>query len=365
MKLLYITNQISGPGGLERVLSIKASYFADKLGHDVHILTLNDTTDSLFFDFSSAIQTHNIELKRSPVHYIKGYLKGVKNTISKVAPDIILVCDDGLKGMLLPLLIGKSRPMIYERHVSKNIVFKNENPSLLQKLKNKIQFKLMSWGASKYDAFVVLTNGNLKEWNLPNLTVIPNPLSFSPQINSLEKSKSVIAVGKHCFQKGYDLLVEAWRAVNQKHPDWKLEIYGTKNPHFSVTPMIDTYNLNSSILLHNPTKDIASEFQRTAIHVLSSRFEGFGMVITEAMACGLPSISFDCPYGPSDIITDGENGLLVKNGDTEALSNAICQLIEDKEFRERLGKNAIESINRYKIEEIANQWNSLFKSIAA
>lgn len=365
MKLLYITNQISGPGGLERVLSIKASYFADELEHDVHILTLNDTKDSLFFNFSSAIQIHNIELKRSPIDYIKGYLKGIKNTISKVDPDIILVCDDGLKGMLLPLLIGKSKPMIYERHVSKNIVFKNENPSLLQKLKNKIQFKLMSWGASKYDAFVVLTNGNLKEWNLPNLTVIPNPLSFTPQINSSQKSKSVIAVGKHCFQKGYDLLVEAWRSVNQKHPDWKLEIYGTKNPDFSVMPLINKYNLNNSILLHNPTKNIASEFQRTAFHVLSSRFEGFGMVITEAMACGLPSVSFDCPHGPSDIITDGENGLLVKNGDCEALSNAICRLIEDKVLREKLGKHASESVRRYKIEEISRQWNKLFKSLVA
>src|SRR5690606_7372977 len=123
----YITNQISGPGGLERVLSIKASYFSDQLKYDVHILTLNDKPDSTFFEFSPLIKTHNLNIERSTVSYLLGYLGGIKKTIKQVDPDIIIVCDDGLKGMLLPRLIGKSRPMIYERHVSRNISVKDDN----------------------------------------------------------------------------------------------------------------------------------------------------------------------------------------------------------------------------------------------
>lgn len=363
MKLLYITNQISGPGGLERVLSIKASYFADDLKHDVHILTLNDNAIQPFFNFSPAISFHNINIERSPISYILGYLKGIKQTISKIDPDIVLICDDGLKGMLLPRLIGKTKPMIYERHVSKNVAVQSDHPSFTKKLKTRILHKLMATGGAKYDAFVVLTQGNLNEWKLKNLRVIPNPLSFNPMDSSDHKEKIVIAVGKHCFQKGYDLLMEAWKSVHEKHPEWKLEIYGTQNPGFSIKPLIDKYNLDTSVVINDPTKEIAKKFKKSSIHVLSSRYEGFGMVITEAMACGLPSISFDCPYGPSDIITEGENGLLVKNGDTKALGNALCKLIEDDAYRTMLGKNAKKSVNRYKIEEIAKQWNSLFNEL--
>src|SRR5690606_12803546 len=143
------------------------------------------------------------------VTYIIGYLTGIKKTINRVNPDIVIVCDDGLKGMLLPRLIRTKTPMIYERHVSKNISIKSDNPSFFEKLKSKLLFALMSWGGSKYDAFVVLTKGNSKEWRLKNLRVIPNPLSFPPMESSIKKCKTVIAVGRHSYQKGYDLLIEA------------------------------------------------------------------------------------------------------------------------------------------------------------
>src|SRR5690606_19180021 len=210
MKLLYITNQISGPGGLERVLSIKGSYFSDILKHEVHILTFNDNNKTPFFEFSPSLIRHNSSLKSSTLSYGLGYLKEIKNTLKKVKPDIVLVCDDGLKGMLLPRLIGKNFPMIYERHVSRNISVKSDNPSFAKRFQTRLLFALMHWGGSKYDAFVVLTNGNLKEWKLNNLRVIPNPLSFYPKNSQVKQDKIVIAVGKHSFQKGYDLLMEAW-----------------------------------------------------------------------------------------------------------------------------------------------------------
>ena len=304
-----------------------------------------------------------MNLKGSAPSYGLEYLKEIKNTIKKVKPDIVLVCDDGLKGMLLPRLIGKNFPMIYERHVSRNISVKSDNPSFAKRFQTRLLFALMHWGGSKYDAFVVLTNGNLKEWKLNNLRVIPNPLSFYPKNSQVKQDKIVIAVGKHSFQKGYDLLMEAWKEVSPKHPDWTLEIYGTLHSNFSIKPIITQYNLESSVKLYDPIRDIASKFQKSSIHVLSSRFEGFGMVITEAMACGLPSISFDCPHGPSDIITDQYNGLLVENGNTDAMAKAICKLIEDEKFRVKLKKNAKASVQSYKIEEIARQWDSLFEEL--
>lgn len=363
MKLLYITNQISGPGGLERVLSVKASHFSKVMDHEVHILTLNDSQETPFFNFHSSIFRHNLDLKKSAIPYTLGYLRGIKKTIADIKPDIVLVCDDGLKGMVLPRLISKRVPMVYERHVSRNISIKGDNPTLATKFKTKLLFKLMEWGGSKYDAFVVLTHGNLREWNLKNLKVIPNPLSFVPTKDTLERNKTVIAVGKHSFQKGYDLLIDVWRRVSPKFPEWKLEIYGTKHSNFSIEPLISKYNLESSVHLYNPTQDIEKKFKKASIHVLSSRFEGFGMVITEAMACGIPSIAFDCPHGPSDIITDNFDGILVDNGNIVAMAMALEKLMGNETRRKEMGINAKESINRYRIDNIAKQWDGLFNSL--
>lgn len=208
--LLYITNGINGPGGLERVLSIKASYLAEKLNYKVHILTLNQPETDLFYEFSPKINYHNISASGNPLQYFLSYRKGIKNVIKKIKPNIVIVCDDGLKGLLFPILIGKKQITIYERHVSKNIEIKSENISRLKKLISTLKFKLMDWGGSKFDKFIVLTNGNLNEWNLNNLQVIENPLSFYPTQNSTLNSKKVIAVGKQSFQKGYDRLLKSW-----------------------------------------------------------------------------------------------------------------------------------------------------------
>ena len=253
--------------------------------------------------------------------------------------------------------------MIYERHVSRNISVKDDNPSFIKKIKSKLLFTLMAWGGSKYDAFVVLTQGNLKEWNLKNLRVIPNPLSIIPTEGPSDREQIIIAVGKHSFQKGYDLLIDAWRRIAPKYPNWSLEIYGTKHSNFSIEPMVEKLNLQSSVHLFDPTKEIEGKFKKASIHVLSSRFEGFGMVITEAMACGIPSVSFDCPHGPSDIITDNHNGLLVQNGDTVALALALEKLMGNDGMRKKMGKNAKESVNRYRIENIAGQWEALFNAL--
>src|SRR5690606_25281735 len=131
-------------------------------------------------------------------------------------------------------------------HVSRNISVKKDNPSIFDRLKTKVLFGIMHWGSSRYDAFVVLTQGNLKEWKLRNLKVIPNPLSFIPMEDQLNRDKTVIAVGKHSFQKGYDLLTDAWKKVATKYPGWNLEIYGTKHTNFSIEPLIERPNLQSS-----------------------------------------------------------------------------------------------------------------------
>ncbi|WP_025739380.1 glycosyltransferase family 4 protein [Aquimarina pacifica] len=361
-KLVYITNQVCGPGGLERVLSIKASFLAENLDYEVHILTLNQEDDSLFYDFSTKIKYHNISVGGNPISYFLSYRKGIKSILSKIKPDVVSVCDDGIKGLLLPLLVGKQCPMVYERHVSKNIEAKGDQ-SGIRGMITKIKFKLMDFGGSFYDKFIVLTNGNLNEWKLKNTMVIPNPLSFFPDAQSTVENKKVLAVGKQSFQKGYDRLLQSWKTVQKKNPDWQLDIYGTINESEGLDQLAKELGVSETVNFYAPVKNIAEKYKEASIYVMSSRYEGFGMVLTEAMAFGVPCVSFDCPFGPSDIISDQENGILVKNDDIQGLADGMIALISDEEKRKAMGQNARESVAYYFPERIASIWDDLFKSI--
>ncbi|CAH8286128.1 glycosyltransferase involved in cell wall biosynthesis [Mariniflexile fucanivorans] len=362
-KLLYITNQICGSGGLERVLSIKASYLAEKLNYEVHIVTLNQGTKSLFYQFSNKLIYHDITTKGVKLNYFLTYKKGIKKVIKKIKPDVISVCDDGLKGLFLPWFLNKPCPMVYERHVSKNIEIKTDKISWLQKIKLKGIFTLMDFGAKKYNKFIVLTKGNLNEWPLSNVQVISNPLSFYPTEFSNVENKKVIAVGKHCHQKGFDRLLQSWKLVTDKFPNWKLEIYGTIEKSEGLLALASKLGIGDKVTFFLPEKNIGEKYKRASIYTMASRYEGFGMVLTEAMAFGVPCVSFNCPYGPSDIIADGEDGFLVPNGDIPRFTEKICELIENQELRRNMGKKARLNVKRYQPEHIVPQWDKLFKQL--
>lgn len=363
MRLLYITNGIKGAGGLERVLAVKASYLADKLGYDVHIVALNHNDAQCFYEFSDKIKIHNVAIKGNPISYLKMYISGIKSCVKDIQPDVISVCDDGLKGFFLPLLI-KAKGIIYERHVSK-IIELGPNPSFVKKIVTGFKFKLMTQLSKRFDRFVVLTNDNLTEWHGKNVIVISNPLSFYPEQSSNLENKTVIAVGKQSFQKGFDRLLQSWVVVQEKHPDWHLEIYGKYDVSQKLDVLVSELNIANSVQFFEPEKNIQAKYLASSIYVLSSRFEGFGMVLTEAMACGVPCVSFDCPCGPSDIIKNNEDGFLVPNGEIESMAEKIIELIENESLRMQMGTKAKENVKRYLPEVICNQWDELFKTLTA
>lgn len=361
MKILYITNGITGPGGLERVLSIKTSELIDSFYHDVHVLALNEYDMEPFYRFNPRVVLHSINVLGTGILYGWNYIVGIRRLVNMIKPDIISVCDDGMKGFLLPIVLGKDCPIIYERHVSKQIFL--ENASMLAKINSYLKFKILDKLGNNFSSFVVLTDNNAKEWRIKNLKVIPNPTSFYPSESSSLTGKTVIAVGKQGRQKAYDRLLKAWMLVNKVFPEWQLTIYGKEDPEAQLRELANGLNISSSVFFYPPEKNIQAKYLESSIYVMSSRFEGFGMVLIEAMACGVPCISFDCPHGPSDIITDKNDGMLIANGDIEGLAQAIILLIDDESLRVKMGENAKKNVQRYLPEKIMNEWEQLFRSL--
>lgn len=362
MKLLYITNGINGSGGLERVLSIKASALADDFGYEVHILTLNNQNQNTFFKFSDAIFLHDIKVGGNPIHYCKSYISGIKKMVQTIQPDCISVCDDGLKAFFLPKIIGNKIPVIYERHVSKSIEV-GSNPGFKKRIITKTKFFLMNHLAKNFAKFIVLTNDNLNEWPLSNVKVIPNPLSFYPDESSSLDPKQVIAVGKQSYQKGYDRLLQSWKLVQEVCPDWQLSVYGKLEPSLGLEQQAVNLGIANSVTFSAPEKNIQAKYLASSLYVFPSRFEGFGMVLIEAMACGLPCVSFDCPCGPSDIITHGEDGFLIENGNTKAFAEQMIVLMQNETLRKNMGQTAKQNVKRYLPDTIVKQWDELFKSL--
>ena len=235
---------------------------------------------------------------------------------------------------------------------------------LFGKYLDSIHFKTMN----KADALVSLTSADKTNWekhvNIP-IFVIPNLVTVYPNDISCysERSNRIICVGRLTRQKGFDYLIKAWALIANKYPEWKIDIFGSGDLEDFLIQMIDNYNLKESITINKPTSNIFEEYDRSSIYILSSRYEGFCLVLLEAMSFGIPCISFNCPHGPSDMITNGEEGILVPVGDINKLAESIEWMITHKEERERMSQNSREKVKYYLAENIMPQWVELFNKI--
>jgi glycosyltransferase involved in cell wall biosynthesis len=222
----------------------------------------------------------------------------------------------------------------------------------------------------RLDAVTVLTRQDLASYRAAlagsavRLECIPNGIPPRESASSSPDAKRVIAAGRFVNQKGFDMLVEAWAGVQERHPDWRLAVFGNGPLRAGVQARVAELGLSKTVRMPGITKTLDQELSASSFYVLSSRSEGLPMVLLEAMTTGLPAVSFDCPTGPADIIEDGVNGLLVPPQDVPALTAAICELIEDPERLRAMGTAALKTSQRYSMPAIAETWNKLVQELA-
>lgn len=379
MKIVYIVKYIAQLGGLDRIISFKMNYLAEKLGYEVYLLTYEQGNHPLSFSLSPKIQHIDINVRFFTLHkycllkrvlfYINmrhNFRTRVKYNIDLIDPDIVVTSTYSY--LIIDIIMGlpSKYKKIVESHVDKNSTIKQKDYksySLLNYFAKQYDNYILH-SLKKCDAFVTLTKGDYWQWKgIPRKVIIPNAISInSSQCSSLQ-NKRVISVGRLEPQKGFDMLISAWKIVSQRHPDWVLDIYGDGGLYDTLHGEIIGMNLSDSCTMHKATSHIGEKYLESSIYAMSSIYEGFGLVLIEAMSFGVPCVSFDCPYGPSEIISNNIDGILVEQKNIDKLADGICSLIEDREKRMEYGKRAKISVERYSPENIMPKWDELFRSL--
>ncbi len=381
MKIVYLLPTLRHQGGMERVLTTKANYFADVLGYDVWIVLTDDREYPPFFPLSRNVRVVNLGLDFSDMYghplpvrmamYAQKLLRFrplLEKTLKKIKPDITVSMLRREINFLNKLKDGsiKVGEVHFSRDALRDFNFEGgSNP--VKKLMTRYWTRKMIADIKKLKRFVILTEEDRAAWpELDNVEVIGNPLSFFPEQASTCQAKQVIAAGRHDYIKGFDLLIEAWEGIHKAHPDWVLKIYGggLESQLERHKELIFQLGLQGSVFLEPPVTDIAAKFMESSIFVLSSRSEGYGLVVIEAMACGVPPVAFAC-CGPKAIIEDGVDGILVPQGDVKAFQDGINYLIEHDSVRKTMGRQAREDAQKFRIESIATRWADLFERLMA
>lgn len=376
-KIVYCTPALYMAGGVERALTIKANYFSEKFGYDITIILTEGADKPLFYPLSPNIKVINLNigfeelwkysfLKKVFVYLIKShrYKRLLYKELLRIHPDITVSLLRREINFITDIQDGSKK--VGELHINRANYrnFEANDSSLIKSMFAKVWMNNLVGHLKQLDKFVVLTEEDKKQWvELNNVVSIPDPLTFFPEKVSTLGSKRVIAVGRYVYQKGFDLLLKAWSMIEKKFPDWELSIYGLGDRK-AYECMRNELNIDvKRCHLNGPSSNIQQEYMDSSVFAFTSRFEGFGMALVEAMACGLPVISFDCPCGPRDIIADKQDGLLVKNGDVNSYVCKLSLLMDDASLRLKLSVAGRKKVERYKIENIGESWKYLFEGL--
>ena len=377
LKIAYITPQLYTADGVARVLTMKANYFAENFNYDITIILTEGKDKPLFYQLSDKIHVINLDLNFEEIWHLSFVNKAMiymkkqhkykyllTKELMQLRPDITVTLLRREINFINDIKDGSKK--IGEMHILRSHFrnFEKNQTNAFKELFSKYWNYRLIGKLKQLERMIVLTEKDCKAWTeLDNVIAIPNPLPFTPKTVSPLTEKRVIAVGRYYQEKGFDLLLESWAKIYKTHPEWRLEIFGDGDK-VMYEEIRDKLGIPvSSCKLNGRTNTIEQEYVNSSIFVCSSRFEGFGMVLVEAMACGLGVVSFDCPWGPSSILANGEDGILVENGNTNSLAEAIKSLMDHPDNLNTMAQKAIVNVKRFQMDKIAYQWKELLENL--
>ncbi len=380
MKVAYFIDRISTSGGMERIITIKANYLADVLGYEVHIINIVDDSHKPFFEISNKIKIHYLDIKFETINNynglkkkiedfkkIKEYRSKVESVLFKYKFDICI--STFLKEFSFLYKIKDGSKKIIEIHFCKEGILKETNTARFPKLTYLIfKYYIIPYKYKKvflkYDCFISLTDSDLNKWGVDNGISINNPLVYP--IYKGERcysKKNVLSVGNLSYSKGITRLIEIWGKLGPKYDDWKLTIVGKRKSDNGIEKIIADNNLTNSIKVLPAVSNIKDFYLNNSIYVSSSRHEAYPLVLVESLSFGLPIISFNCPEGPKEIITDNSDGVLVEDNNIEEFVFNLKKMMDSENLRANMGRKAMLNIQRLNLENTMGKWVCLFDGI--
>lgn len=363
MKIAYIIECMHNSGGMERVLSVCANALCQNM--EVSIITLYQKERPYYFPLDDKIDQYDLGIEN--VANRKQLKTKMKDFLMTHHFDVVISMG-GIDMYYLHSIKDGSKKIVWF-HFAIDIAettWIGPHPNLVTKIKAKLKTRKRIYHARKYNKMIVISKTDLEAWkkHTNKAICIYNPITIDTPCVADNNAKAIISIGRLDYQKRYDNLINAWKIVYKKHPDWNLDIYGEGQLRNQLQKQIDKLRLSSSITLCGRTPNITEKYAQHSIYVMSSRAEGLGLVLLEAASCSLPLISYDCHSGPKDIIVDGKNGYLIPQvGDTTAMADRICKLIEDANLRRQMGMNAKLMVKKFSPTKIKEQWIAMLQTI--
>lgn len=371
MNIVYLIAGTYRPAGMERVLANKANWLAAK-GHKVTIVTTDQRGRKPAFRMSSSIDQIDLKVNyendngKSFLHKLVHFpfrrhrhRRKLARILRRIRPDITvsMFCNDAA---FLPCIHDGSRKVL-EVHFCR---FKRlqYGRSGIWGLSDKALSRKDERTARKFDRFVVLTNEDAENWNVPGLRVIPNFPTFHFDEPAPLDSKTVLAVGRYSPQKHFMDLLRAWDMIRaDARKGWTLRIVGDGLERDRLSEFIDLHRLRNIVLGQDHHMD--DVYASASVLALTSRYEGLPMALLEAQSAGLPIVSYDCKCGPRDVVTDGVDGFLVPEGEPDMLAAKLEKLMTDDDLRRRMGAEAYKSSRRFRREHVMRAWMDLFEEL--
>lgn len=366
MKIVYVYPSLAIFGGIERILIDKMNFLAREYGEEVYIITSDQGLHSVPYHLDERVHFMDLNIRfhtqyryglfrRQWVRWrmFREYDTKLLQALSVIQPDV-LVCTSAHHVRRLLKVKGRT-PLVVESHIN----FIHPDSMLHQ-----VQKRMNNYWIGKAEAVVTLTEGDAEDWRRvsKHVHVIPNIVHLNDtNLYSDCTAKRVLFVGRFEEQKNIGELISIWQLIHPKFPDWKLDLYGDGALWEKYKQEADALNIN--IEIHKPTAQIMDVYCNSSIFVLTSLFEPFGLVIPEAMSCGLPVVSYDSPYGPASIVSEGKDGFIVPLHDRQTFADRLCQLMGDEELRKKMGRHAIASSQRFSADQIMPMWKELFEKL--